>query len=41
MKIICDDLVVNNVIGFIGGLRVNSGMMFIMLKLCGECKEMV
>lgn len=41
MKIICDDLVVDNVIGFIGGLWVNSGMMFIIFKLCDECSEMV
>lgn len=32
MKIIRDDPAVNNVTGFTGGSRVNSGMMFITLK---------
>ncbi|HBM0137582.1 multidrug efflux RND transporter permease subunit MdtC [Salmonella sp. NW507] len=39
MKIIRDDPAVNNVTGFTGGSRVNSGMMFITLKPRGERKE--
>lgn len=39
MKIIRDDSVVDNVIGFIGGSRVNSGMMFIIFKLRDERSE--
>lgn len=38
MKIIRDDPAVNNVTGFTGGSRVNSGMMFITLPR-GERKE--
>ena len=36
MKIIRDDPEVDNVVGFTGGSRVNSGMMFITLKARGE-----
>ncbi|WP_313757990.1 multidrug efflux RND transporter permease subunit MdtC [Atlantibacter hermannii] len=39
MKIIRDDPAVDNVTGFTGGSRVNSGMMFISLKPLGERKE--
>lgn len=39
MKIIRDDPAVNNVTGFTGGSRVNSGMMFITLKPRGEPKR--
>ncbi|WP_105737661.1 multidrug efflux RND transporter permease subunit MdtC [Cronobacter dublinensis] len=39
MKIIRDDPVVDNVTGFTGGSRVNSGMMFISLKPLGERTE--
>ncbi len=39
MKIIRDDPAVNNVTGFTGGSRVNSGMMFITLKPRGERKR--
>ncbi|WP_369834222.1 multidrug efflux RND transporter permease subunit MdtC [Cronobacter dublinensis] len=39
MKIIRDDPAVDNVTGFTGGSRVNSGMMFISLKPLGERTE--
>ncbi|MEX5411883.1 multidrug efflux RND transporter permease subunit MdtC [Atlantibacter hermannii] len=39
MKIIRDDPAVDNVTGFTGGSRVNSGMMFISLKPLGERHE--
>ena len=39
MKIIRDDPAVDNVTGFTGGSRVNSGMMFITLKPRGERSE--
>ena len=39
MKIIRDDLAVDNVTGFTGGSRVNSGMMFITLKPRDERSE--
>ncbi|EPE1852711.1 multidrug efflux RND transporter permease subunit MdtC [Cronobacter dublinensis] len=39
MKIIRDDPAVDNVTGFTGGSRVNSGMMFISLKPLGERRE--
>jgi multidrug efflux pump len=39
MKIIRDDPAVNNVTGFTGGSRVNSGMMFITLKPRDERRE--
>lgn len=39
MKIIREDAAVDNVTGFIGGSRVNSGIMFISLKPTGERKE--
>lgn len=39
MKIIREDPAVDNVTGFTGGSRVNSGMMFISLKPLGERKE--
>ena len=39
MKIIRDDPAVDNVTGFTGGSRVNSGMMFITLKSRGERHE--
>ncbi|MCJ2907478.1 efflux RND transporter permease subunit [Escherichia coli] len=41
MKIIRDDPAVDNVTGFTGGSRVNSGMMFITLKPRGERSEKV
>ncbi|GDX04599.1 multidrug efflux RND transporter permease subunit MdtC [Buttiauxella sp. A111] len=39
MKIVRDDPAVENVTGFTGGSRVNSGMMFISLKPLSERKE--
>jgi multidrug efflux pump len=39
MKIVRDDPAVDNVTGFTGGSRVNSGMMFISLKPLSERKE--
>ena len=39
MKIIREDKAVDNVTGFTGGSRVNSGMMFITLKSRGERNE--
>ncbi|SQB53656.1 multidrug resistance protein [Escherichia coli] len=39
MKIIRDDPAVDNVTGFTGGSRVNSGMMFITLKPRDERSE--
>lgn len=39
MQIIRDDPAVNNVTGFTGGSRVNSGMMFITLKPRDERHE--
>lgn len=39
MKIIREDPAVDNVTGFTGGSRVNSGMMFITLKPRGERHE--
>lgn len=41
MKIIRDDPAVDNVTGFTGGSRVNSGMMFITLKPRGETAQQI